>query len=101
MKKGRPAEKELRESRFTQNDANIQYKTDLLMYRASQALQIAWHLMPEMITQYTENKKLTRSVLEQERAGAVADLAQLELTQQRATLSSPVDGRSADAGGVE
>ena len=86
------AEKELRESRFTQNDASIQYKTDMLVYRASQALQIAWHLMPTMITQYIDNKKLTRAVLEQELAAAAADLAQLELTQQRATLTSPVDG---------
>ena len=45
-----------------------------------------------MVQDYTEKKKLTRAVLEQQKAEAVARLEQALLKQRRGTMASPVDG---------
>lgn len=89
---GDAAEKELRDARFEEVDARIDYQTSILLLRSMEAFQSAWNLGPKLITQYIDKKTLTHAILAQDKAGAQATLSQLELAQQRGTLTSPIDG---------
>lgn len=92
MENNAASEKEWRDARFAQIDADISHKTNVLLYRAMQALQIAWNLGPTLVQQYIDKKELTVKVLERDQQAAEAELAQLKLNQERGTLTSPVDG---------
>jgi HlyD family secretion protein len=89
---GSAAERELRDARLQEVEANIDHTTAVLLARAISAIQAAAQIAPTMIRQYIDKKDLSKAVLAQQLAEAQADLARLELQQERGVLRSPVDG---------
>ncbi len=72
--------------------ASVNYRQDQLVYTAMRALQSATNLLPTMVSQYIDRKRLMGAVLEKERAEAEAQLLQAQQAQQRGTMTSPIDG---------
>lgn len=73
-------------------EAGVDYRQDVLVYAAMQALQAATDLLPTMVRQYIDRKQLREGVLEKERAEAVARLRQVEHDIELGVMRSPVDG---------
>jgi HlyD family secretion protein len=65
---------------------------DRLVHRSLEAMHAATNLMPTMIRQYINRKSKTGDVLKEQKAEADARLSQVLQDQQRATMTSPVDG---------
>jgi HlyD family secretion protein len=63
-----------------------------LIHRGMLALQKATELVPELVTQFIQDKQLTDAVLEWQQAEATVRLEQAKLDQQRGTMTSPVSG---------
>lgn len=68
------------------------YRQDRLISAASEAIQAATNLMPEMVRQYIQRKVLTGDVLERQKAEAEVQLQKALDNQARGQMLSPVDG---------
>lgn len=73
-------------------EAQVNYRQDVLVWRAMQAIEAATALLPDLISQYITRKDLAKAVLEQQRAEAAVHLREIELQRQRGAMTSPVDG---------
>ncbi len=73
-------------------EAGVDYQQDILVHVAMLTLEAATDLMPTMVHQFIDRKKLTEDVLEEQEAEAEARLQQVLQDQQRGTMKSPVTG---------
>jgi HlyD family secretion protein len=72
--------------------AQVDYRTDVLVAESIKAIEAATKLMPQMVSDYMSRKDLTGAVLEKQKAEAEARLRQALVRQERSTMTSPVDG---------
>lgn len=72
--------------------SKVEYQQDVLVWRATQAIEAATRLLPTLVQQYIDRKALHRAILEKERAEAEARRQQLEIRQARGTMRSELDG---------
>lgn len=86
------AEEEFRRARLDMVEALVEYRQNILLESAMQAMQAATNLMPVIVRQYIERKDLSGAVLERERAEAAARLDQVKLDIERSQMKSPIDG---------
>ncbi len=91
-KTGAKTEEDVDRATLDKVTADVSHQENELVWRSMRAIEAATKLLPQMITQYTERKKLTRDVLEKEKAEAQARLRQIVTRQERGTMTSPVDG---------
>ena len=63
-----------------------------LIHRGMLALEKATEMVPELVTQFILDKKLTDAVLHWQQAEATARFEQAELDKLRGTITSPVSG---------
>jgi HlyD family secretion protein len=75
-----------------QLEADAEYRRDLLITRAVEALRAVAVLTPTAVEQQIQRKKLRGKVLSAELSEATARLRQAELALRRGTMVSPVDG---------
>ena len=73
-------------------EAQVGYRTDVLVAESIKAIEAATMLMPQMVADYMSRKDLTAEVLEKQKAEAEARLRQAEVRQERSTMRSPVNG---------
>lgn len=92
LAKGQATQEQLEAISVRHVEADVDYHQDQLVLSALTSMQAATSLLPTLVQQYIDRKKLAHAVLEQERAEAQARLAQRTLDKRRATLVSPVDG---------
>jgi HlyD family secretion protein len=72
--------------------ADVDYREDELVHASMTALQAATDLMPTMVRQFIDRKKLDEAVLMKQKAEAQAMLDQVNQDNQRSVMASPVDG---------
>ncbi len=72
--------------------SDVDYQTDQLVHAAMVAISAATDLLPTMVQQYIERKRLGEAVLAKQKAEAEARLQQVLQEKQRGTMCSPVDG---------
>ena len=63
-----------------------------LVHQGMLALQKATEMVPELVTQFIQDKKLTDAVLKWQQAEATARFDQAKLDKQRGNITSPVGG---------
>jgi len=85
-------EDDLDQAYVDQVEAGVDYRQDQLVHQAMVALEAATNLMPTMVRQYIDRKKLSEAVLEKQKAEATARLRQVEEDERRGKMTSPVDG---------
>lgn len=90
--RGATSKENLLLAQLRQTEAEVDYRQDRLVHEAMVALQKATYLMPTMVQQYIDRKRLTGKALLKQKAEAKAILEQVEQDQQRGVLRSPVDG---------
>ena len=73
-------------------ETNVAYRKDILTLRSVQAIQSGMLIGRASIGKYIEKKELRRSVLEQQKKEAEAQLELLKRDHERSLLRSPVDG---------
>lgn len=73
-------------------EAQVDYRTDVLVAESIKAIEAATRLTPQMVMDYMTRKDLTAAVLEQQKAEAEARLRQALVREERSTMKSPVDG---------
>lgn len=73
-------------------EAQVDYRTDVLVAESIKAIEAATRLMPQMVSDYMARKDLTAAVLEKQKAEAEARLRQALVRQERSTMRSPVNG---------
>jgi len=73
-------------------EAQVDYRTDVLVAESIKAIEAATRLMPQMVTDYMARKDLTAAVLEKQKAEAEARLRQAMIREERSTMRSPVSG---------
>ncbi len=89
---GARTQNDLEQSQLANVQSDVDYKQDQLVHAAMVAVGAATDLMPLMVRQYIDRKKLNGAVLEKEKAEAEAKLQQVLQEQERGTMRSPVDG---------
>ena len=89
---GARTQDELEKTELAEVQSDVDYKQDQLVHAAMVAVGAATDLMPVMVQQYIDRKKLSGGVLEKEKAEAEAKLQQILQEQDRGTMRSPVDG---------
>lgn len=92
FRQGTTTQDEFDQALVQRTRADVDYRQDELVHAAMVAMQAATSLMPTMVRQYIERKKLNEAVLRQQKAEAEAHLDAVRLNQTRGTLTSPVDG---------
>lgn len=83
---------ELQRARMLSVEANSAYRTDAFTQESVEALQLAVTLLPELISQYIDRKRLSRTTLEKQKAEAVARAEEALLRRRRRAIYSPVEG---------
>lgn len=73
-------------------ESNVEYQQDVLVHSALVAMKAATDLMPTAVQQYIDRKKLSRTMLEKERAQAELKLREARRDCERGTLASPLAG---------
>ncbi|OHB70798.1 MAG: hypothetical protein A2V70_13605 [Planctomycetes bacterium RBG_13_63_9] len=73
-------------------EAGVDFEQDRLVEAAMSAMQAATKLMPTMVRQYIDRKRLTEDVLVKQKIEAEARLEEVEQNQERGKIKSPVDG---------
>ena len=86
------SEEELNFAEVAQIEASVDLRQDELVFAALESMATATALLPTAVRQFIDRKRLTRAVLERERAQFEATLEQSLLEQTRGTMTSPVDG---------
>lgn len=87
-----PGTEQYETAQLGQVESRVEYEQDKLVHSALQSIFTATSLLPEIVQQYMDRKLLSAQVREKERAEAEARLEQVQLSAQRGTLRSPVDG---------
>ena len=72
--------------------AGVDYQQDQLVHAAMVALEAATDLMPTMVRQFIDRKRLKEDVLAKQRTEAEAHLQQVMQNQERGTMRSHLDG---------
>jgi HlyD family secretion protein len=89
---GGATQDELQRARMQSVEAKAAYRTDVFTQESVEAIQTAVTLLPELIAQYIDRKKLSRTTLEKQKAEAVARLEESLLRRRRRAIYSPVEG---------
>jgi HlyD family secretion protein len=89
---GARTQDDLERAVLEQVQSDVSYKQDRLVHAAMQAMAAATDLMPVMVRQYIQRKKLSGAVLQKQKAEAEARLEQVLQEQRRGAMVSPVDG---------
>lgn len=89
---GARTQDDLEKAALEQVQSDVDYKQDQLVHAAMVAVGAATDLMPHMVRQYINRKRLTGAVLEKQRAEADARLQEVLQEQERGSMHSPVDG---------
>ena len=79
-------------ARLQHVESGVAYQQDVLVQAALESIQAATALLPNLVQQYIDRKRLTRAVLEKQRAEAQVRLREAENNQKRGVLLSPIDG---------
>ncbi len=82
----------LEQAELAKVQSDVDYKEDQLVHASTVAIGAATDLLPSMVRQYIDRKKLTGAVLEKQKAEAEAKLQQVLQEQDRGTMRSLVDG---------
>ncbi len=86
------SQEDLEKSILQKVQSDVDFRQDELVHAAMDAMYAATDLLPTMVRQYIEHKKLTAAVLTKEKAEAEAHLAEVRQDSRRGTMRSPVDG---------
>jgi HlyD family secretion protein len=89
---GSASEDEYDRANLDKVTADVEHNENVLVWHSMAAIESATKLLPKMITQYIDRKKLTGNVLQKQQDEAQARLRQVETRLARGTLVSPVDG---------
>lgn len=89
---GASTEDELDRASLEQVQSEITVRQDALFRAAMRSLQAATELLPVLVRQYIDRKRLAQEVLRRQRAEAAVRLEQARLARTRGQLASPVDG---------
>lgn len=89
---GAKTEDDLDRAQLAEVESRVDYEQDHLVHSAMVALEVAVSLLPKLVTKTIEKKQLSRTVLEKQRAEAVAALRRAKLALERGTMRSPIDG---------
>ena len=89
---GANTQEQLDQAELRDVEAQVEYRTDVLVAESIKAIEAATMLMPQMVADYMSRKDLTAEVLEKQKAEAQARLRQALVRQERSTMRSPVDG---------
>ena len=90
--KSASSEEQLNSAEMSQVEADVGYRQDVLILSALKSLQAATALIPTVVRQYIDRKKLKHDVLAEERAQAEIKLKEAERDQRRGEMTSPIDG---------
>jgi HlyD family secretion protein len=86
------SEEDLDRAELQKVEADADYRQDVLVHAAMVALQAATDLMPTMVQQFIDRKRLDEAVLAKQEAEAEAMLRQVQQNKARSMMTSPVDG---------
>ena len=86
------SEEQLNSAEVAQVDADVDYQQDVLINSALRSLQAATALLPTLVRQYIDRKKLKHEVLKEEKAQAEVKLKESQRDRERGAMTSPVDG---------
>jgi HlyD family secretion protein len=89
---GAQSQDDLERARLQRLESGFDLQQDRLVHAAMTAMQAATDMMPTMIQQYIDRKRITGEALREQKAEADARLEQALQDQQRAQMRSPVDG---------
>ncbi|HQU46127.1 MAG: hypothetical protein B7Z73_12100 [Planctomycetia bacterium 21-64-5] len=85
-------EDELNRAEVSKIEADVSYQQDVLLLSALKSLQAATTLVPTVVRQYIDRKRLKHDVLLQEKAEAETRLKEALRDRQRGEMTSPIDG---------
>jgi HlyD family secretion protein len=85
-------EQEYNRAEVEKIDADVSLQQDVLMLSALKSLQAATALVPTLVRQYIERKRLKHDVLLHEQDEAEARLKEAERDRRRGEMASPIDG---------
>jgi HlyD family secretion protein len=85
-------EEDLERAQLVEVQSDVDFKQDQLVHASMTAVGAATDLMPAMVLQYIQRKRLSGGVLKEEKAEAEARLQQVLQEQERGPMRSPVDG---------
>ena len=86
------SEDQFNTAEVAQVEADVDYKQDVLILSALRSMQAATALLPTVVRQYIDRKKLKHDVLDEEKAQAAVKLKEAERDRDRGAMTSPVDG---------
>ncbi|HUY93396.1 MAG TPA: HlyD family efflux transporter periplasmic adaptor subunit [Pirellulales bacterium] len=86
------SEDQLNAAELAQVEADVDYKQDVLILSALRSLQAATALIPTVVRQYIDRKKLQHDVLDEEKAQAEVQLKESQRDRERGAMTSPIDG---------
>lgn len=86
------SEDQFNSAEVAQVEADVDYKQDVLILSALRSMQAATALLPTVVRQYIDRKKLKHDVLDEEKAQAAVKLKEAERDRDRGAMTSPVDG---------
>ena len=86
------SEDQLNSAEVAQVDADVDYQQDVLINSALRSLQAATALLPTLVRQYIDRKKLKHEVLKEEKAQAEVKLKESQRDRERGAMTSPIDG---------
>jgi HlyD family secretion protein len=86
------SEDELDRAKLAHVQSTVEFRQDVLVERAMEAMQAATRLMPTIVLQYIERKTLSTDVLRKQLVEANVLLKQAIRDQERGTMTSPIDG---------
>ena len=89
---GAQSQEELDRARVDLVESQVNYRTDVLVWQAMQAIEAASSFLPRMVRDTIDRKQLARAVLEKEKLEAEVRMRQSLLRQERSEMKSPIDG---------
>lgn len=92
FREGAMSQEERDQAKVDLVESQVNYRTDVLVWQAMQAIEAATSFLPQMVRDVIERKQLARAVLEKEKLEAEVRLRQAELRRERSEMKSPVDG---------
>lgn len=89
---GTTTQEEYDRAKLDKATADVDQKENILVWQSMAAIESATKLLPKMITQYIDRKKLAGNVLQKQLDEAEARLRQMNTRADRGKMISPVDG---------
>jgi HlyD family secretion protein len=86
------SEEQLNQAELSQIEADVDLVQDQLVHSSLVSMELATKLVPKIVTQYMQRKKLTVDVLKEEKQQAETKLAVQQRNAQRAVMNSPING---------